>query len=312
MMERNSLQDRLEAAVQDGDVAAVRTLLESGADPNAGNEEGATAVHAAARGSSPDCLRVLLEAGGSPDGRTGEGCSSWLEAPLVSAAFKGRADMALALVEAGADVNVKAGNRETPLHWSVQDAEGVLTRRLLEAGADPNARNLMGETPLHAAAWVGNADGIRILVEAGATVDAEDDEGMSPLACASMGASGCVRALLAAGADAGAKAGPGRTALVRACWHGLEDNVRMLLEAGADPDGVGDSAESPLHAAAWDGNPAIVGMLLQAGADPGVTASGRAGTPGEWARARDNGEAAALLGEALGSDREQGRCGPEA
>ena len=56
----------------------------------------------------------------------------------------------MALLEAGADLNVRTNSRsDTPLH----DAETAgVVMALLEAGLDPNVRNKFGQTPLHSAA----------------------------------------------------------------------------------------------------------------------------------------------------------------
>ncbi|XP_046983137.1 ankyrin repeat and protein kinase domain-containing protein 1-like [Schistocerca americana] len=84
-------------------------------------------------------------------------------------------------------------------------------------------------------------------------------------------AMGQLRALLAAGADVGARAGlEGRTALHWAARKGDVEAVRLLLEAGAAVDAreIKGKQRTPLHLAAEQGGAAVVRLLLRATADP--------------------------------------------
>src|SRR5690606_26809364 len=65
---------------------------------------------------------------------------------------EGHAETALALLEAGADVNqVSAGDHTSPLLMAVINGHFDLARTLLERGADPNLASDAGTTPLFAA-----------------------------------------------------------------------------------------------------------------------------------------------------------------
>ena len=101
-------------AVRGGSAAAVRTLLDKGADPGARAPDGATALHWAAY------LDDLATAG--------------------------------LLIDAGADVAAKNRAGVTPLSLACAGAGAALVARLIEAGADPNERLPGGETPLMLAA----------------------------------------------------------------------------------------------------------------------------------------------------------------
>lgn len=77
-----------------------------------------------------------------------------------------------------------------------------------------------------------------------------------------------VRALLAAGADAGAAEPDGSTALLWASHRDDAGSVRALIDAGADVNAGNDLGATPLWAAGENGGAAVARMLLDAGADP--------------------------------------------
>ena len=53
----------LHDAVQRGDLAAVKSLLASGADPNAASDHSDRPLHIAAKSGDPAVIRALVEAG---------------------------------------------------------------------------------------------------------------------------------------------------------------------------------------------------------------------------------------------------------
>jgi ankyrin repeat protein len=72
--------------------------------------------------------------------------------PLLHAARQGHVDAALALLDAGADVNQPSGgDHTTPLLMASINGQFDLAMKLLERGADPNLASDAGTTPLFAA-----------------------------------------------------------------------------------------------------------------------------------------------------------------
>ncbi len=156
-------------AAMRGDADAVRGLLAEGADVNAAQGDGMTALHWSARNGDPSLADILLDA--------------------------------------GADVH--AGTRigyYTALHMAGEVGAGEVVALLLDAGADPMARvDVAGSpTPLHFAAASGSVRAVEALLDAGADANAtEESWGQTPLIfAASKGRTEAVRSLLAAGADA--------------------------------------------------------------------------------------------------------------
>lgn len=109
---------------------------------------------------------------------------------------------------------------------------------LLEAGADVNVSNYMGRTALHCASSFGNEDYVRVLLGAGADVNARDINGNTILHDASeAGHEGIVRILLAAGADVNARNCYGYSALdyCLRLRHKMDpEAIDVLLAAGAE------------------------------------------------------------------------------
>lgn len=102
--------------------------------------------------------------------------------PLHHAAVWGNVDVALTLVEAGADINAPEwdGSRSTALHIAARNGHVDLTEALLLFEADPSRRDAYGRTPLHTAADQGQTEVARMLVNAGADRVSRDHEGMTP------------------------------------------------------------------------------------------------------------------------------------
>jgi ankyrin repeat protein/mono/diheme cytochrome c family protein len=110
-------------------------------------------------------------------------------------------------------------------------------RALLDEGADANVKNEAGATPLMRAVY--HVDTAALLLDRGASVNARSDDGRTPLLIAAglPDAAPIVKLLLDHGADPSAAApgliGP-TTPLTEAAYVGNEAVFRLLLDRGAD------------------------------------------------------------------------------
>lgn len=87
-----------------------------------------------------------------------------------------------ALLEYGADPEVaETLHGNTALHIAAENGRADLALILLDGGADPNSRNHYGATPLHAAAEKGTAKVVRLLLKRGADAGARDAWERTPL-----------------------------------------------------------------------------------------------------------------------------------
>ncbi len=138
---------------EQGSPAAVAQALKDGANPNAADKDGETALMLAvtsARWRNAESVRLLLEAGADVNF-----ANRWGETALLEAACYGRAGAIRALLQAGADVNARDKDGKTPLlmaaYWSSQlnlreSMDPDCVPALLQAGADANAVDEQGRT----------------------------------------------------------------------------------------------------------------------------------------------------------------------
>ena len=113
--------------------------IEVKADPGSPTND----LVAAARSGNLAGVRSALESGVDPDST-----DAWETSALHQAAVREQLEVIRALLEAGADVNVRDGDGSTPLHWTTLFARTRAVSVLLESGADTNAAANDGSTPL--------------------------------------------------------------------------------------------------------------------------------------------------------------------
>ncbi len=147
----------LYSAIDEDDVARVNSLLELGVDPNYPSLAAPPLVVAARRGR-PDVVDALLGAGADAnatdfDGRT---------ALMVSSANAHRAVAELLLAE-GAGVNAQAVDGRTALMAAALNGHAEIVELLLDNGADPDPRDKDGLTALMLARASGHEEVVDLL-----------------------------------------------------------------------------------------------------------------------------------------------------
>ena len=157
-------------AAMRGDTARVRVLLKQGADVNAAQGDGMTALHWAATRGDANQIAMLVYAGARLEASTRNGNYT----PLHLAARGGRATAVKALLKAGA--NPKAATTAggaTPLHFAAAIGSSEAITALLEAGAEVDDReSAWGQTPLMWAANYDRVDAVKLLLSRGADIRA--------------------------------------------------------------------------------------------------------------------------------------------
>lgn len=161
---RRELDRSLGEAIERHDRAAVRFLLQRGADVNiAGPQFGVTAlVFVLRQDPDPKLVKMLLDRGAKVNGRT-----MGRATPLMTAIGDSPDQTAnrLELLKRGADINAQDGAGTTALMYAAWTGQTETVRMLLKHGADPNLRNTRNWTAL--TQMLGHPKIIRLLKEAG-------------------------------------------------------------------------------------------------------------------------------------------------
>jgi ankyrin repeat protein len=172
------------AAVGSGKVAELKQALASGANVNAADSTGRSALGLAARNGDVAMIDALLDAGAKIEATDPIGFT-----PLMEAARDGKVEAASRLIARGANVGQRAranGLELTPLHLATASGFGDLVRLLVERGADINARDSEQATAL---IWATNQQPkvALLLVQMGADPDIASNTGDTPRALAEQG-----------------------------------------------------------------------------------------------------------------------------
>lgn len=279
---------------------AIDWLLLQGADAEARGADGHTALFTVmADADRLPSLEALLRRGASPAGRGG--LARFLATRLGAGQASGEVEqLALELLERGADPFGPASSGDPPLTLAVRLGWMRVFRRLLDCGVPLDVRDSHGMTALHLSAALGREPMLRELVAHGADPDVRAADGQTPLgvalaagrrdlaawldwrgwplpkrrlqphdlpAAAIMGDADAVRRLLDLGFDVDTPDAQGCSALLRAAGGGHGATVDLLLERGADPQRAANTGATPLSAAVSMRQGEIVGRLLGAGAD---------------------------------------------
>ena len=140
----------LHAAAQAGKLAALRTALRRGADPDQADADGATTLQFASANSHLEAMRLLLDHGASCNRQ-----DMMQQAPAHLAAQFNRTGAIRLLNQYGADLNLRGSLDDTPLHFAVYHNSSEAMKALVDCGANTRLRNREDETPLEMAVRLG-------------------------------------------------------------------------------------------------------------------------------------------------------------
>lgn len=280
-----------------------RRLLEAGADPNFGFDDGwgnrfsvlagAVRLGEGARPShaqAPELAELLLAGGARPfDIQTlynvsivGEPLApalAWYERLWRHCERRGETDQ----WRTAGDVSLGHGFGLSTLDYLLGNAvaQNHLARAewLLDRGADANTDHAYAKRPVHAVAQLSGFAQMQQLLEQRGARPAELSGLEALIAAGLRHDAAAVAALLGEHPDLRREAAP----LLAAAGKGDVEAIDLLLARGADPRGLDAGGSSPLHRAVESGSLAAVDRLLAAGADPNLRDGKWGGTALSWA-----------------------------
>lgn len=160
------------AAAQEGDTDLIKSCLKDGADIEATDEDGNTALALAAISEHITSVKVLLEEGANIESRNKSS-----NTPLSSACHKNnRTAIVEILLISGANIESRDRDEFSGLLHASSRGHGELVRLLLDKGANIEAKTSSGVTALCCACKKRQTSTVRILLEYGAKVDFEMED----------------------------------------------------------------------------------------------------------------------------------------
>lgn len=270
-------------AAATGSTKVTRLLLQKGASVDRCEPStGGTALHYAAIQGFTGCVQLLLQFKATVDVLAMDGAT-----PLISACCHDREACVRTLIAAGADQTVTVDGK-TALHWAQEKGHSrivALLRTVATVAEDDPVQPVMHEA-LCDAVNQNDLQAVRRILLSDATTstiaDAVNAAGLPALLCAAMhGHVQMAELLIERGAVVDAQHRPsGATALITACAHGHGPIVQLLLERGALATALDRSGSSALHAAASQGHELCVEILLSHSvpADAASASEGATGT----------------------------------
>ncbi|MEZ5552689.1 MAG: ankyrin repeat domain-containing protein [Pseudomonadales bacterium] len=251
-------------AVRHGQADTVQRLLRRGAAIGTGLPDGQSLLHIAAAASQPEALTVILTADSQVDAQ-----NSSAQSPLMVAVVSGCQRCADLLLAAGAQGDVQDLKGQTALIVALRYGAATTALDLVERARHLDRRDQFGRNALWWAAKTGQTDAVEALLARGLSL-VVDEEGVSPLHLAAEGDYADIATLLIPHSDLNAQSASGNTPLLRAAQNRSASVTEVLIKAGAQVgirNNVGDTA---LIAAVRAGDVRCAELLLQAGASPNI------------------------------------------
>lgn len=272
LLERDSSASRmkedglsaLHAAAAAGQSAAVRVLLEAGADPSLESANEESALLMAARANDVDTVSALLEHSAIT--------STQKSAALYASNQNGNPELTRRILAAGADAKRAQERQPSPLDHALRYGSEELLDVYIAAGHP---------LTIEAAARLGRIEELKTLLDEGEEMNpfAANLDGTSPIHLAiENDQTAAVEVLLDHGVDPAAAlpTWDNRSPLHLAAGRSNARSVELLLSRGADPNSADRVGRTPLYDAVSLGRVRTVRLLLEHGADPNLAPTGEA------------------------------------
>jgi ankyrin repeat protein len=217
-------------AAEKGDLELVQLML--GEQTNLPPALLSCALGAAAHSGNVELANFLIDKGADVNGPA---CGRYGKPTvLMRAAQTGKAEMVEMILDHHPDVNLKDSNGATSLVYALEGpSENADTAKTLDlligAGADVNSRDNQQQTPIFMACMGQHVEGLRALISAGADVNAKDRNGQTVLMTCFGNAA--LKVVIEGGADLTIRNQNGRTAAEESRQIGALDKAELLEAA---------------------------------------------------------------------------------
>lgn len=244
------------AAAREGDIGRVARWLRLGANVDAVDSSGSSALSLSALEGHVWVVSKLLDANANLELRDARGRTN-----LLHASAGGHAIVVQKLIDAGADVNARDSEQNSALILAAANGHASVVQLLLQSGADPDTTNADGETAMAAA----QANSHSSVAQALGEVTETQQQFFRAVV---YGNTDCVRRCMDRYLHA--RGSRGCSPVLVAAQHNQFEILKLLVFRGANIHDRDDSGWTALHFSAQTGNVKTIEFLLAQGADPSL------------------------------------------
>ena len=242
-MDINTLDDGtvLTAAVVGNRKETVDFVLKKGADPNLSSYRGSPLFLASKMGFYDVALRLVQE-GAEPEYAKNDGST-----PLSEAVRNNHLEVAELLIKAGADPELGDSMfKRTPVFLAAANGNAEMIEILCDNGADPKEADIYETTPLDNAVVNGGKEAVLLLLEKGAALTEDGNASKAVLDVCSRKNLALLKLFIEKGLNVNCLA-PLKVPLLSGCIkNGYYDPAKILLSSGADLQLEDAQGELPL------------------------------------------------------------------
>lgn len=259
----------IHVAIEMGDLALLKKIMQAGADINSPNHNGKTPLGMCYEANQEDMLEMLADAGVKPFLNEEE------QTLLHVLCEDNNTPAVIDVINNGENVNAIDASGSTPLHIAAYHNNHEAINELLKAGADPFAKNKNGFSPLEIAIEVKSYDSISVILNTLLERGIDYDEKLTSFGetalhlAATINDARTVSYLLFQGADPDIADVEGNTPLFFAVLSGGVESANNLIKATQNNinQAVDDEQHTLLHYAAERDDPETFKLLVNAGAN---------------------------------------------
>lgn len=244
----------LHLAINRGEAAVVKVLIDANAKLNKKDGSRNTPLHFAITEDQGEIVKILIDAGAVLDAK--EDCTF---APLHLAVDKRKINVIRTLLEIGANQEKRNNAGDTPLHMAVNNGDGEILKIFIEANANLEVRNNDGDTPLHMAVNNGSGKIVKILIDGDVNLNATNSSGNTPLHCLAFKSTEITPVLPELRIR-------GIICSITIPLNNFLKVAKILIDANAELNPLNRDGVTPLHIAAHHGEPEMVQIFVEAGA----------------------------------------------